>query len=136
MNKNSLKYCVNLDSPIAVFVQIENQVQFHIVSGKYQSGDSLPSVREMTRMLNVNPNTITKAYRDLEVVGIVSARRGVGVTVAENALKIARANVVDMVKCHLRDAVAECTAVGMGAEEIHAMAEQGVESRRLPYQPG
>jgi len=47
------------------------------------SGDQLPSVRELSERLNVNPNTVAKAYRDLELMGLVAPRRGVGVRVTE-----------------------------------------------------
>ncbi len=135
MGKSEVKYCVDFGGPIAVFVQIENQVQFAIASGKYKTGDTLPSVREMSSMLNVNPNTITKAYRDLEVMKILYTRRGVGVMVADRADKICRASILGMVKRHLRDAVAECIASGISAEELQKLVAGTIGAGCLPYQP-
>jgi len=127
-------FSVNLDSPIAVYVQIENQVQFAIASGRLGPGDTLPSVREMSATLGVNPNTVTKAYRDLELLGLVHTRRGVGVTVAEKAPKVAKDKTRTMVQEHLMDAVAECAASGMTAQDIRAVVTQTIESGLQPYE--
>jgi GntR family transcriptional regulator len=72
---------INIHSSIAVYVQIENQVRFAIASGKLKAGDQLPSVRELSERLEVNPNTVAKSYRDLEVMGLLYTRRGMGVYV-------------------------------------------------------
>ena len=88
---NGLSFSVNLDSPIAVYVQIENQVQFAIASGRLKPGDTLPSVREMSSILNVNPNTVTKAYRDLEHLGATEGRNGSGVFVTAAGPSVAKA---------------------------------------------
>lgn len=130
---NGLNFCVNLESPIAVYVQIENQVQFAIASGKLKPGDTLPSVREMSSILNVNPNTVTKAYRDLELLQLVHTRRGVGVTVSEKAPKLSRDSTRTMVKNHLKDAVAECIAAGLAQAEIKSIVNETIESGMSPY---
>jgi len=129
-----LSFSVNIESPIAVYVQIENQVQFAIASGRLKPGDTLPSVREMSSMLNINPNTVTKAYRDLELLQLVHTRRGVGVTVSEKAPKISRETTLAMVKNHLTDAVAECVAAGVPAGEVRKMVTETIDSKIAPYQ--
>jgi GntR family transcriptional regulator len=128
-----LNFSVNIESPIAVYVQIENQVQFAIASGRIKPGETLPSVREMSSMLNINPNTVTKAYRDLELLQLVHTRRGVGVTVAEKAPKISRDTTLAMVKCHLTDAVAECVAAGLPAADIRKTVADTIDSKLAPY---
>ena len=72
---------IDIHSSVAVYVQIENHVQFAISSGKLKPGDQLPSVRELSERLEVNPNTVAKAYRDLEVMGLLYTRRGMCVFV-------------------------------------------------------
>ena len=129
-----LSFSVNLESPIAVYVQIENQVQFAIASNRLKPGDTLPSVREMSSILDVNPNTVTKAYRDLELLQLVHTRRGVGVTVSEKAPKISRESTRIMVRNHLKDAVAECAASGMTPPEIKALVNETLEAGSTPYE--
>jgi len=128
-----VEFRVNLDSPIAVYVQIENQVQFAIASGGLKGGDMLPSVREMSMSLDINPNTVTKAYRDLELLGLVHMRRGVGVTIAAKAPKISRERTLAMVKKHLTDAVAECIASGLAPADIRKVVSQAIDAKALPY---
>lgn len=129
-------FSVNVDGPIAVYVQIENLVQFAIASGRLNPGDQLPSVREMSTMLSVNANTVTKAYRDLELLGLVKTRRGVGVTVADKAAKVAKDKMGDMVRQHLVDAVAECSATGMSGQDIRSIVSKTLENGVAPYQSG
>jgi GntR family transcriptional regulator len=76
---NILDYNVNPDTTIPVYVQIENLVQFSIISNKISSGDFLPSLRKLFNEFTINPNTVAKAYRDLELRGIVRVSRGLGV---------------------------------------------------------
>jgi GntR family transcriptional regulator len=130
------EYSVDIDSPIAVYIQIENQVQFAIASGKLKPGENLPSVREMSSMLNINPNTVTKAYRDLEMMHLVNTRRGVGVSVADKAVKLCKESTRQMVKRHLIDVVAESVACGYSNSEIRAIVTQTIDSGALPYSSG
>ena len=84
-------------------------------------------------MLGVNPNTVTKAYRDLELMGLVSTRRGVGVSTTGDALHLTRDKTRLMVRNHLQDAVAECIAAGMRPKEIQKVLEATVTTGYLPY---
>jgi GntR family transcriptional regulator len=128
-----LQFSVNLESPIAVYVQIENQVMFAIASGRLAAGGRVPSAREMSTMLNVNTNTVIKAYRDLELMGIVQTRRGIGVTVTERAHKIATGKSMQMVQAHLREAVGECVAVGLKPTDIRSAVSAAMDAGALPY---
>lgn len=131
--QEALQFSVNIDSPIAVYVQIENQVMFAVASKRLSAGERVPSARDMSAMLDVNANTVIKAYRDLELMGIVNTRRGVGVTVTDGAYKIAHAKATQMVGAHLRETVGECVAVGMKPSEIRAAVSSVLEGGGLPY---
>ena len=133
---DELRFCVDQESPIAVYVQIENQIQFAIASGSIKHGDPLLSVREMSSMLAVNPNTVTKAYRDLELMGLVRTRRGIGVNVSDNARALCKKRVHDMVKQHLRDAVGECTSAGLTPAQISKITSSVISSGYSPYASG
>src|SRR5690606_16150822 len=76
---------IDINSDVAVFKQIKNLVQFAAASGRLSAGDSLPTVRELSERLGVNTNTVAKAYRDLEVLGLVYTRRGIGVFIEKGA---------------------------------------------------
>lgn len=130
---SGVRYSVNFDSPIAVYTQIENQILFEIASGSLKAGDRAPSGRDLALLLGVNPNTVMKAYRDLEIGGVVESRRGVGVTVTEKGPKLAKDKAGAMVVAHLREAVAECLAVGIKPSQVRSLATEAAESGRRPY---
>ncbi len=133
MTTNSIAFNIDQAGPIAAYVQIQNQIQFAITSGSIKKGDALPSVRDLSSKLDLNPNTITKAYRDLEIMGLVVTRRGIGVNVSEEALKLCKKRVHEMVKRHLRDAVGECTAAGITAAQVIKLTSDTISSGYRPY---
>ena len=133
MLQDNLMFRVNLQSPIAVYVQIENQVQFAVASGRLSPGDNLPSVRELSSALEVNPNTVTKAYRDLELLGLVKTRRGVGVTITRDAPERCAETIRRTALEHLRDAVGECLASGIPAHDIEASVSEAIAEGVRPY---
>ena len=128
-----LNFSINIESPIAVYVQIENQVQFAIASGRIKPGETLPSVFKMSSMLNIVPSTVTKAYRELELLQLVHASRGVGVTIAENAPRLSKEITLAMVKSHLTEAVAECVAAGLAAADIRKVVGDAIDAKTAPY---
>ncbi len=71
------------DPAIPIYRQIMDEISGQIISGKLKAGGQLPSVRELAQTFQVNPNTIARAYRELEREGIVFTRRGQGTFVSE-----------------------------------------------------
>lgn len=67
-----------------VYLQIKEQLERRIASGVLAPGDALPSVRAMAETLTINPNTVVRAYRELESVGLVETRHGEGTFVARD----------------------------------------------------
>ena len=65
-------------SKVATYMQLVQQVRQALRTGLIESGDQLPKVREVAEALAINPNTVLKAYRELEREGLVEARRGLG----------------------------------------------------------
>ena len=78
----------NLDSSRPIYAQIVEKVSLDIVSGKYQPGDKLPSVRDLAAQAGVNPNTMQRAFVELEKSGLVTTQRGSGRTVTEDITMI------------------------------------------------
>jgi GntR family transcriptional regulator len=83
---------IEIDSAdgIPIYLQLVQQVRYLIATGRLQAGQQLPSVRKLSEQLVVNPNTIAKAYRELELTGIVATRPGSGVFVSETAAPLAK----------------------------------------------
>jgi GntR family transcriptional regulator len=72
------------------YLQVANQVKFLVASGRLNAGDQLPPVRKLAAQILVNPNTVARAYRELESDGVVSSRRGAGVFVADTGSPLSR----------------------------------------------
>lgn len=83
---------IEIDSTdgIPIYLQLVQQVKYLIATGRLQAGQQLPSVRKLSEQLVVNPNTIAKAYRELELTGILATRPGSGVFVSETASPLAK----------------------------------------------
>ncbi len=69
---------VEYNSGIPVYRQIINQACAAVAAGTFKRGDQLPTIRALSERLNVNPNTVAKAYRELELKGIIVSERGSG----------------------------------------------------------
>jgi GntR family transcriptional regulator len=79
MADNTLEqWQVEYNSGIPVYRQIINQACAAVAAGAFKSGDQLPTIRALSERLNVNPNTVAKAYRELELKGIIVSERGSG----------------------------------------------------------
>lgn len=126
---------VDINSSIAVYVQIENQVQFAIAAGKLKAGDQLPSVRELSERLEVNPNTVAKAYRDLEVMGLLYTRRGMGVFINKGVEVKCRENVRLRIIYRLHEVVSEAKAAGLSPSEVKQIVEESLKSDASLYAP-
>lgn len=124
---------IDIHSSVAVYVQIENHVQFAIASGRLKPGDQLPSVRELSERLGVNPNTVAKAYRDLEVMGLLYTRRGMGVFVNKNIEGKCREDCRRRIIGRLHEVVAEAKAAGMVRKEILDVVEASAALDVSPY---
>ncbi len=72
------------------YVQVVSQVKFLVASGRLEPGQQLPPVRKLAEQLMLNPNTIARAYRELEAVGVVTSKRGSGVFVASGVSPLSK----------------------------------------------
>ena len=81
---SAFEFKVDAKSAIPVYEQIKRAIKLAIVSGKFEEGDRLMSLRELALKLTVNPNTIIKVYDQLETEGFVSSRPGAGYYVKLN----------------------------------------------------
>ena len=124
---------INIHSSVAVYVQIENLVQFAIASGALKPGDRLPSVRELSDKLGLNPNTVAKAYRDLEVMGIVYTRRGMGVFVNKGIEVSSRERCHRRIVARLHEVTCEAKAAGMTSQQVKEVCSASYASGTAPY---
>lgn len=74
---------ISLDDGVPIYLQIVNQIKYLVASGRLISGEQLPPVRKLAEQLLVNPNTVARAYHELESARVLSTRRGAGVYVCD-----------------------------------------------------
>lgn len=78
-----IDFYLNAKSGVAPYMQLIQQVRHALRLGVLHEGDRLPTVREVVARLAINPNTVSKAYRELEYEGLVTARQGLGTFIAK-----------------------------------------------------
>ena len=80
---------INLTDGVPIYRQIVNQVKYLVASGLLEAGEELPPIRTLAMQLKVTPNTIVKAYGQLEAAGVVHKRHGSGTFVSEARVQLA-----------------------------------------------
>jgi GntR family transcriptional regulator len=76
---------------VPIYQQIVTQIKHMVASGRLRPGDEVPPIRVLAEQLLINPNTVARAYRELEAAGLLTSRRGSGTSVAEKGSPLARA---------------------------------------------
>jgi GntR family transcriptional regulator len=107
-----------------IYGQIADRVKFAVAGGVLRAGDLVPSVRELSKQLVVNPNTVARAYRDLQAEGLLESVRGMGLEVAEGAAERCRAARREIVRQRLRRAIEEARQSKMEPAEIEAILRE------------
>src|SRR3972149_6319559 len=98
---------VDAKNGLAVYDQIVRQVKFAVADGALGPGELVPSVRELARELAINPNTVARAYRQLQDDGVLTSVRGTGLAVAAGAGKRCRDERIELIRARLDQVFAE-----------------------------
>lgn len=109
---------VDVRSGVPIYMQILNQVKRATASGLLKPGDQMPSVRELALELTVNPNTIAKAYQELERDGVIKTVRGIGTFVAEKEVKIVHEERVKVLLTAIDKVLIEAHHLGFSEDEV------------------
>lgn len=107
-----------------IYEQVLRQIKFAVACEALRPHDLAPSVREVSKSLLINPNTVTRAYRQLQQEGILATVRGTGLAVTEQAPKQCRADRQQLVRQTIRSALAEAFQSGLASEEIRKVTDE------------
>ena len=121
------EWTINPDDPVPIGEQIGFRILYAIARGVYQPGDKLPTVREIAARLKVNPNTVSRAYRDLERDRILVSRRGTGVFVHEDALDTAIERRQSLVLSRCERAIGEALDAGLEPDDIQEVLVEALK---------
>jgi GntR family transcriptional regulator len=112
------------DGPVPIYEQIVAQVIYGVAAGALGPGLTIPSVRELAVRLRVNPNTIARAFQELERKGVVAARRGLGMEVTAEAPSLCRARRQELVRERIRAALREAASSALSPEQIRKIVDE------------
>jgi len=119
---------VDAKSSTPIYSQIKEQLRLAVATGVLQPGDQLPTVRELATQLRVNPNTVARAYRELQAEGMVKSRQGSGTFVSEEARAVGQREQRRLLAEMLMQAAATAANLGLGSEEFREFAERGAKA--------
>jgi GntR family transcriptional regulator len=108
---------------LAIYDQIVRQVKFAVASGVLRSGEMVPSVRELARELAINPNTIARAYRQLQDDRVLEPVRGTGLEIATGAAQRCRQERLSLIRARVRQVLVEARQSGLEADEVQKLVD-------------
>jgi GntR family transcriptional regulator len=123
-----IEFHVEARSGVPTYLQIVQQVRQAVRLGVLHPGDQLPTVKEVVGSLAINPNTVLRAYRELDLEGVTAGRRGVGTFVADGVAALPASDVKDL-RGALQRWVARARGAGLDADDMDALFADAVRPR-------
>lgn len=108
---------------LAIYDQVVRQVKFAVAGDVVRVGELVPSVRELARELAINPNTVARAYRQLQADGLLEPVRGTGLAVAAGADAQCRTERVMLIRDRLRQVLFEARQSRLDAGQLRSLVE-------------
>jgi GntR family transcriptional regulator len=121
----------NPSSGVPAYRQLVDQVRHAIETGAVRPGEQLPGTRKVAEDLVMNPNTVAKAYQELEHLGVIEMRKGLGAFVARDGAR--GGDLVQKARPALRAAIDRMADLGLGEEQMRRLFES--EVARLRQEP-
>lgn len=112
------QFHLDLQSGVPIYRQIIDQVRGGVARGALGAGDQLPTVRQLSVDLAINPNTVARAYRELEMAGVVVKRRTNGTYVSDTRLRLPRHERIKLVTKRADALVTEARQMDIPIEEV------------------
>jgi GntR family transcriptional regulator len=115
---------ISLHDGVPIYRQIANQVTFQVAAERLKPGDELPSIRQLAEQLLINPNTVARAYRELESAGVVVSRRGSGTRITDNGSPLSRAEKMKILSDRAATLVAEARQLAVGVDDVMKLVQR------------
>lgn len=117
-------FSININNGVAIYQQIVRQVKFAIAEGSLQPGQLLPGGRSLSVELAINPNTVVRAYQQLQSEGVLESMRGRGMVVCQGAAKFCRQERKTIIADGLKTVLTEALHAGLTSEEIEDLVRK------------
>lgn len=121
---------IDIGNGLAVYDQIVRQLKFAVADGAVRAGELVPSVRELARDLAINPNTVARAYRQLQDDGVLEPVRGTGLSVTSAARRHCQAERVKLIRARLRFVLEEALQSGLAARDVDSLIHDELADAR------
>lgn len=109
---------------VPIYLQVVNQIKYQVAAGRLAAGEELPPIRVLAEKLVVNPNTIARAYRELEAAGIVEKRRTSGTYVSDQGSPLARRERMKILTERIDTLLAEASQMNVGLDDVVKLLNQ------------
>jgi GntR family transcriptional regulator len=126
---------VSPDDGLPVYKQIFNQVKYLVAAGVLCPGEELPPIRALAEQLVINPNTVARAYRELEHAGIVVKRGTVGTFVSDAPSPFARRERLRVLRQRIDALLADASHMGVDVDELKKLIDERDEVMRSERKP-
>lgn len=113
-----MEFLIDTESGIPIYRQIIEQVKFAVARGELEPGIQLPTVRQLAVDLSINPNTVIRAYRELEIEGVLQTQQGSGTFVSSKRPKVDRLKKQRMLDQILTEMLARASSFGFSLEDL------------------
>jgi GntR family transcriptional regulator len=117
---------------VPTYLQIVNQVKYLIASGRLQEGEELPPIRGLAEQLLINPNTVARAYRELEMAGVVAKRSTTGTYVSGAGSPLARRERLKILTERIDALLVEARQLNIGTQELIDLLRQRDKTLQPP----
>jgi len=114
---------VDPSNGVPIYEQVVRQVVYAVAAEALKAGDLIPSVRELARELAINPNTVSRAYRQLQDDGVLESVRGTGLAVAGGAMERCREARVELIRARLQQVLVEARQSRLDPAELRGLVE-------------
>lgn len=132
--RKAFRFSLDPRSGVPVYRQIIDQVTGGIAAGALAPGDQLPTVRQLAVDLSINPNTVIRAYRELEIRGVLETEQGTGTFISNQKMRLDEAERQRSLNQLIGDFMARAGSAGFTAEELieqlQAMQSDRAKKRR------
>ena len=118
-----MHFRLNPTSGVPIYLQLMEQIKHGIETGALQPGDQLPGIRKLAETVVMNPNTVAKAFRELEHEGYIEVRHGAGAFISAKLNNREVHDRMEQARPLIEQAVAQATKLGLNDEEIRRLVE-------------
>lgn len=123
---------VSTSSGVPIYLQIMKQIEQMISTGRLEPGQELPPIRSLAQQLIINPNTVARAYRDLEQRGVLRSKQGAGTFVADSAPRLSEEGKEKILTERVEDLVALVNQLSMDPNRALSMIEKRLQPSPPP----